>query len=110
LSRLESALESWAVQWARTKAVPTAKLTNCTGIPDRIFFVPGGKPLLVEFKRNKKSRYQPLQEPYLEKLIADGYSAHSVADKEEFLALFNTLLKHARPVPWSAITSFKRGG
>lgn len=77
MARRESTLEQWAVRWARARNIITAKLKNCTGVPDRIFFTPGGKPLVVEFKRKGKKPHK-LQPLYLAKLKADGYRAVSV--------------------------------
>lgn len=84
--RRESALESTAVRWARDRGIVVAKLTELVGVPDRIFFVPGGKPLIIEFKarRNEPSETQAW---YLDTLRAAGYDAHSCDTKEKFLTL-----------------------
>ncbi len=84
----ETALEQWCVKWARSRGIVVAKLKECDGIPDRIFFVPGGLPVIGEFKaegrrgRNLQERTQPW---YLEKLTADGYSAHCWDTRKAFL-------------------------
>ncbi len=87
MPRLESSLESWACAWARFRGIVVAKLTQCNGIPDRIFFVPGGTPIIIEFKRLGK-RGKKLQEAtqpwYVEELKRNGYWAYFCETKEQF--------------------------
>ena len=85
-ARRESTLESWAVKYARSRGVVVAKLTQLDGVPDRIFFVPGGKPLIVEFKARGEKPGE-LQQWYLKKLKEDGYRAVFVDTWEKFLEL-----------------------
>jgi len=85
-ARRESALESWAVKYARSRDVTVAKLTQLDGVPDRIFFVPGGKPLIVEFKARGEKPGE-LQSWYLQKLKEDGYRVAWCDTKEKFLEL-----------------------
>ena len=86
--RRESALESWAVKWARDHGVQVGKLTECIGLPDRIFFVPGGKPLILEFKDpGGKGAPSPAQEWHVAKLVEHGYAATFCDSKEEFMRL-----------------------
>ena len=86
----ETALESDAVAWAR--ALPrgwiVSKLNNPTGIQDRCFWVPGGRPKLIEFKRKggKTSKKREAQQKwYREKLRDDGYETYQCATWEEFM-------------------------
>jgi hypothetical protein len=82
--RKESALEQWCVKWARSRGIVVAKLTELSGVPDRIFFTPKGRPLIVEFKkRNEKP--DPLQEYYLKKLLDDGYHVGWCEARDGFL-------------------------
>lgn len=94
MGRLESPLEAWCVKWARAREIIVAKLTQVDGIPDRVFFLPGGRPLVVEFKGRKK-RGKGLQEKtqpwYVAKLRQDGYEAHCCDTKEQFLGLMRNL-------------------
>jgi hypothetical protein len=86
--RRESPTEAWCVAWARFRGVVVTKMTGCNGIPDRIFFVPGGAPVIGEFKaKGKKGKgLQGATQPwYLAKLIADGYEVHCWDTKEAFL-------------------------
>jgi len=65
-----------------------AKLTECAGVPDRIFFVPGGRALIIEFKHRGEVP-EELQEWYLTKLLADGYTVGWCDSREGFLAIYN---------------------
>jgi hypothetical protein len=85
-ARRESALEARAVKYARTRGVVVAKLTQLVGVPDRIFFVPGGRPLIIEFKARGLAP-EGLQSWYLKKLTKDSYRAVSCDTWEKFLAL-----------------------
>jgi hypothetical protein len=89
MGRRESPLEATAVKWARARNIVVAKLTEVVGIPDRIFFVPGGRPVVIEFKAAKK-KPAALQAYYLETLKAAGYYAAYCDTKEKFLALMET--------------------
>ena len=53
--RLEKQIEEAVCAFAREQGVLVRKYTSpsCQGVPDRIFWVPGGKPLVIEFKRPK---------------------------------------------------------
>jgi hypothetical protein len=48
---LESYIERRTCDLALELGVDNTKLQKATGYPDRIFWIPGGKPLLIEFKR-----------------------------------------------------------
>jgi hypothetical protein len=48
---LESYIERRVCDLALELGVRNTKLQKATGYPDRIFWIPGGKPLLIEFKR-----------------------------------------------------------
>lgn len=82
--RRESALESWACRWSRARGIPTAKLQECTGIPDRIFFVPNGAPVVGEFKALDEG-LGAVQDWYYERLTAYGYAMYRFDTKEAFL-------------------------
>ena len=87
-TRRESVLEQWAVKWARVRGIVVAKLTGLDGVPDRIFFPPGGSPVIGEFKREGKTgkALQAATQPwYLARLRADGYEAHRWDTREAFL-------------------------
>src|SRR5690606_26564047 len=50
---LETDIEEWVVTEAERLGVPSLKLNlrGNRGWPDRIFLIPGGRPLFIEFKR-----------------------------------------------------------
>ena len=81
--RRETALESRAVKWARTRGIVVAKLKECAGVPDRIFFLPK-RPLIVEFKKHSEEP-EELQNWYLDKLLKDGYTVGWCDEWEGFL-------------------------
>lgn len=85
--RRESALEQWAVAWARFRGIIAAKLKEVDGIPDRIFFVPGGRPIVIEFKRSGstgRKRQVETQPWYKEALTKAGYRVYTCDTKEQF--------------------------
>ena len=88
--RRESATESYCVKWARSRGIVVAKLTECNGVPDRVFFVPGGSPLIIEFKA-KGLVPERLQTWYLDALTAAGYTAHWCDTKNYFIALMKKM-------------------
>ena len=57
-----------------------------TGWPDRIFWVPGGKPLIIEFK-TPDGELSPKQKYHIERLKKDGYNVEVCDDAiDAFLA------------------------
>ena len=50
-----------------------------TGWPDRIFWVPGGKPLIIEFK-TPDGELSPKQKYHIERLKKDGYNVEVCDD------------------------------
>ena len=87
-ARRESELEHWACRWARSRGIVASKLTDPTGIMDHVFWLPGGSPLLVEFKRSRAATDPArarLQAYYRKKLARQGYRTARVETKEEFL-------------------------
>lgn len=86
--RRESVVERWCVRWARARGWVVSKLTDPTGIPDHVFWAPGGRPLIVEFKdpngRTSKGR-EALQAYYRRLLGKHQYLVFVFTTKEEFL-------------------------
>lgn len=89
-ARRESKLERWCRRWARERRIVVSKLTDPTGIQDTVFWLPGGRPLLAEFK-DPNGTTEPgrerLQAYYRRKLTQQGYSTAKVTTKEQFLEL-----------------------
>jgi hypothetical protein len=84
--RRESVLEARCAKWARAKKLVVAKMTGCAGIPDKVFFVPGGRPFLPEFKRlNVRPADEGLQTWYAKRLRQLGYDTAVVDTWEYFL-------------------------
>jgi hypothetical protein len=109
----ESPLEAWCVAWARFRGVVVVKMTGCDGIPDRIFFVPGGSPVIGEFKAKGKKGggLQKATQPwYLDKLRADGYEAYCWDTKEAFLAVMKERLERCTRVKDVANETQKTAG
>lgn len=72
---LESTLERQACLWiSQELGVINSKFntTSDTGYPDRIFWVPGGKPVLIEFKR-PGGKVSPKQKYQIDRLRKLGY-------------------------------------
>lgn len=78
MRELEADIEARAVgRILRETGVPSSKLGQ-QGDPDRIFWIPGGKPLIIEFKRPGEYP-RPLQVEKIRRLVALGYNV-GVAD------------------------------
>jgi hypothetical protein len=87
----EGRFKAKCVKWARDRKIPVAKLTDCIGIPDAIFFVPGGVPVVPEFKDpNGGGAPSPAQTWYLERLRELGYDVALVASWEGFLEMMRS--------------------
>lgn len=80
----ENATEQAVVHYAEERGIMQTKLNlmGQRGWPDRCFWIPGGRPLLMEFKRRGK-RPRKLQQRIIDKLQRLGYDAHCIDRKEE---------------------------
>lgn len=85
---LERSIESTVVAWARRQGVMVTKLQGLgnRSWPDRIFWIPGGRPCLIEFKR-PGGKLTPLQAECIGKLAGCGYSV-SVCDSADAAKAF----------------------
>ena len=84
----ESKLEAWCVKWARAHGIQVSKNTECIGMPDRTFYLPGGRPLVPEFKRaDGEGEPSPAQVWHMAKLREHGYDAPLIDDKDTFMKL-----------------------
>ena len=92
---LESDIERKVCELAATKlGIINIKLTSSgsTGYPDRIFWVPGGKPVMIEFKR-PGGIVRPKQ-VYIHKLLrARGYQVEVCDNVEDAMSILETALK-----------------
>ena len=87
----EAAIESKCVRYAAAQGWMPVKVVpyNLRGFPDRIFFGPGKRTMVVEFK---KPGEQPtrLQEERHRVLRAMGHEVHVIDNYDDFVGLFNT--------------------
>ena len=93
--RRESTLERWCCAWARSHGMVVSKVTDPTGFPDHVFWMPGGAPWIMEFKDdavdllNPREGVHPNQWYYLIVMAAQGYRTAIVTRKEGFLRLMD---------------------
>jgi hypothetical protein len=85
--RRESALEHWCKSWARLRGIIVSKQRDPTGIPDNVFWVPGGRPWVVEFKDQQDVDPSPLQWYHLILLRHYGYRTALVTTRTGFVIL-----------------------
>lgn len=84
----ESPLEADCVAWARSRGIQVSKNTQCIGMPDRTFYLPGGRPMVPEFKREDgRGKTSPAQIWHLATLRKAGYDAPLVNDWDTFVKL-----------------------
>lgn len=108
---LESNLENRVVKWAKKRRLESLKL-NVQGkrhYPDRLFFIPGGRPAIIEFKREGK-KPRPAQQFVLNLLKALNYDIYyfetykeAVAWLEECLQIANTTHHQPKNFDWKPI-------
>lgn len=89
---LERKIENDCVLIAAASGVPADKLEKAKrSKPDRIFYLPGGQPLIVEFKRpGEKPR--PQQDERLSELRDLGYIVAVIDSVSDFRELFAKLM------------------
>lgn len=94
----ESKLQAAVVEAARTELGIESVKMRSRAWPDYQFFVHGGRPCLIEFKRPGESarKNQRLKIFRLRKL---GYNVHLCDDKDEALGILRAALKQAGPKP-----------
>lgn len=93
----KSSVEGPCVDYARALGIKVLKVNPlwAAGWNDRIFFIPGGRILIIEFKRpgGKSSK---LQEQRHKELLEAGYDHHVIDNKEEGKALIWSRLEAHR--------------
>lgn len=87
-------VEAPVVLYANDRGILTTKmnLKGNRGFPDHVFWVPGGKPLVMEFKLPGEEP-DPLQAFTILRLRRAGYDVHVVDTKEEGIRLIDSRLK-----------------
>jgi hypothetical protein len=96
----KSMVENPVVKWARDHGVTVLKVNPIwyAGWNDRIFFVPGGKPVIVEFKAPGVTTVRPKQKARHKNLRKLGYDVHVIDTKQEGIALIESrLVKSSEP-------------
>ena len=91
---LESSVERKVTRWAERNGVEYCKLKKA-GRPDDIFFIPGGKPVLMEFKQQGKD-LRKLQAYIAKKLRRAGYDVVRCDRAEEGIAYLKQRIKDAK--------------
>jgi hypothetical protein len=82
--RLESAIENTVVAWCRKQGILNKKLDSMHSAswPDRVFFIPGGRPFFIEFKR-VGGKLTAQQEQTIAYLLRLGYDCGIHDDSKE---------------------------
>ena len=94
----KTAVENPDIKLTQQLGIPVLKVNPlwAAGWPDRVFFVPGGKPLIIEFKRGEDSKLRAKQLEVIAKLKANGYDVHSCNTVEEGKAYLRARLEAHR--------------
>jgi hypothetical protein len=83
----ERALEAACRGYARQRGCFSCKLwPTMAGLPDRLFFCPGGRLLIVEFK-TRRGRLSPAQRSLHLKFAAVGWTVYVIRTLAEFKTL-----------------------
>lgn len=84
---LESSVENKVVRWAERRGLEFVKLnlTGRRGYPDRLFFIPGGRPFLLELKRPGE-KPEKLQQYQIARLRKKGYDVEWTDSAEQAIA------------------------
>jgi hypothetical protein len=93
---LESTIEAAVLRWARQVGLMVTKLQGIgnRSWPDRIFWIPGGRPFLIEFKR-PGGRLSELQAITISNLKAAGYDVEVHDDKTKAISALRTRMEAA---------------
>lgn len=93
----KASVENPVVKLAQRLGVPVLKVNPlwAAGWPDRVFFVPGGRPLIIEFKRPGGTT-RPKQDEVIAKLRSLGYDVEVIDNKEQGEAALRSRLEAHR--------------
>lgn len=97
MPQLEIDIEEKACELALDIGVTNVKMkaAGVNGYPDRLFFIPGGRPLFIEFKRPGLP-LDPLQVIIINRLRYYGYHVEVCDSVEEALAFIKGALESAQ--------------
>lgn len=90
-------VENPTVDWAKKngcKLVYKMSTQFTRDWPDRMFFIPGGRPLIIEFKKPGEHP-TPKQQKRIDELRELGYDVEVCDSKEEGIALVRSRLESA---------------
>ena len=91
---LESAIESACVKHATKRGCLSVKLQGgAVGTPDRLFLLPGGRTMIVEFK-TLAGRVRPRQRHVMGEFVRLGPFGQSVGSTKTFKLLLDATLHH----------------
>jgi hypothetical protein len=81
---LEKSIQSSVIGWAKKQGIRCDKLSSgsvfqVSGLPDFIIWIPGGLPLLIEFK-SEIGKLSALQAATHDQLKSLGYDVHVIND------------------------------
>jgi len=93
---LEERLEDYVIDHCGIHSIKL-DVSGHNGHPDRLFFIPGGRPLLIEFKRpGEEVEPGSVQEYVIESLVKLGYNVQTHDSAEEALAAIQKAVEEAR--------------
>lgn len=95
----ESSLEKSVVKWAKCRGVDSIKMeiSSYVGLPDRLFLIPGGRPLFMELKRPGDTKgLRAIQRERINDLKHKGYDAVVCDNKDEAIFQLERRLDTAR--------------
>jgi hypothetical protein len=104
----ESTVERAVVNWARSCNILVFKTNSMHGIgaPDRIFLIPGGKPLFVEFKRGDgQGKLSKIQQYNIQKMQEAGYDVIVECNKENCITAIKARVTQALDAAKRAVES-----
>lgn len=90
MSAREYVLEAWLRKRVKAMGGLCFKMTQRTGIPDRLVLFPGKPPLFIELKAEGK-KSTPIQVAVQNEYRAMGFEVHEADSKEKLL----NILEHA---------------
>jgi hypothetical protein len=89
----ENSVKDYALKKYGMKSIKL-NLWGHRSMPDRMFWMPGGKPLLIEFKREGEVP-TPLQTHAIEELRILGYDVHVADNKTDGIAIIESAVAAA---------------
>lgn len=109
-SGLESVVEGAVCRWADMNGIRHLKLNGSgnRSYPDRLFFIPGGRPVLIEFKKQGKEP-EPLQGFVIEALREINYEVYWTDDKDEAIGWLRVAAQKVHATGRGVVARTKRG-